>query len=94
MHGPKRLIQRLHQRNMIIYRTPDDTVRPQVVRRAEEPQIPQREGLLDHCGTEEGKNARGRCNLQRYSKGGQETSSQGTGAGDVCFGDNLKAVRS
>ena len=53
-HIPKRLLQLLHHRFMIINVPQNDLGGNQGVQKSEEPQIPHREGLLDHCGPEEG----------------------------------------
>ena len=63
-HGPHRLLRCLHKITTSIYKPPDYSGGSQGAKRAEEPQIPQRKGLLAHCTPKEGDNARVICNLQ------------------------------
>ena len=51
------LLQHPHQRTTSIHRPTDDPGRDQVLWRAEEYQIPQKEYLLDYCGPKEVTNA-------------------------------------
>ena len=63
------------------------------VYRAEEPQIPNREGLLVNCGPEEVPNSRVRHDLLRPLKRGQETNVLFVGEGNMYFRGNLESDR-